>query len=279
VRGAPRVYVPGPPSVYFPGPIKPWSIHKSVPPVKRALARAGHYPWKPRLFTPLAGPGFIAAVKNFQREVRIDPSGVYGTFTHEALRKTRRLGFPREWAFGAQEISVLNAMRVKYVNPFRHATGLVPERTDQGVDFGADAGAPIEAIGRMKITRATTVSGWPGPYGDPNGFHGLGGVVQGVLLEAGAHQGEEVYLAEFIHLHVTEGDIVEAGQPIASFYHSASSGVGIEFGWVRRGTNEPCSSDTSGRPTQGGINMTRWLDQLGCPTQEHFGAGKTTCPC
>lgn len=165
-----------------------------------------------------------------------------------------------------------------YVNPFINATGLVPERTDQGVDFGADAGSPIVAIGNMRITRATTSSGWPGPYGNPSGFNGRGGCIQGVLLE-GPHKGEETYLAEYIHVDVKVGDYVKCGAVIARFYHSANSGVGIEFGWVRPGTNEPCSTDTSGVPTPGGINMTRWLNELHCPTKQHFGPGSTFCPC
>lgn len=240
---------------------------------KRALARAGYGPDRLRVLTPVFGPFAVQNLEHWQR--------------HEKLAATGRIDSQGEldklwpWfdALARVEYAAWKATPQQlYVDPFHLCTGLVPQRTDQGVDYGADAGSPIVAIGKMLITRATTDSGWPGPYGSPSGFNGRGGCIQGKLLE-GPHAGEEVYLAEYIRLHVKVNQVVPAGALIASFYHSAASLVGIEFGWVRRGTSEPCSSDTSGTPTPGGINMTRWIEQLGGATQQHFGAGSTFCPC
>lgn len=154
-----------------------------------------------------------------------------------------------------------------YVNPLINAKDLQCWRTDQGVDYGAKFGSKIVAMGNCRIVRATTQSGWPG-----------GGCIQYVLL-AGAHKHEEVYVAEFITPLVKAGDYVKCGQTIAVFNRDHTTGVGIETGWIRPGTNEPCSTDTSGAPTEGGIRMNRWLRELHCPTRDDFGPGPSLCPC
>lgn len=154
-----------------------------------------------------------------------------------------------------------------YVNPLRLAKQVQRWRTDQGVDFGAQLGSIVVAMGNMRVTRSVTNSGWPG-----------GGCVQYVLLE-GPHKGEEVYVAEFIDPLVQPGHYYKTGAPVARFNHDHTSGVGIETGWIRPGTNEPCSTDTSGNPTLGGLAFARWLRQLGCRTRDNPGKGPTTCPC
>lgn len=155
-----------------------------------------------------------------------------------------------------------------YRNPLAWAEHLVCERTDQGVDFFAKRWSPIRAMGNGKVVRASTTSGWPG-----------GGIVQYVLTGRGSHKGETVYVSEFIVPVVKVGQWVNKGQVIAHFTRGYQDGVGIETGFIRTGTNEPCSTDTSGRPTAGGVNFTRWLNQLGCPTAQHFGSGPTHSPC
>lgn len=231
-------------------------VGPDVKAVKRALARAGFGPAKLAGLTPIFGPFTVIFLKRFQKKHRLAIDGVYGPKTHSKL-------LPFFDALARE----LYLSRTQYVNPFRHATGLRLWRTDQGVDFAADRGSPIEAIGRARITRATRVSGWPG-----------GGCVQYVLLD-GDHAGEEIYVAEFIQPVVSSGQVVEAGQTIARFTESASSGVGIETGFIRKGTHEPCSTDTSGRPTEGGLCFARFLRHLGCPTMQDPGPGSDRSPC
>lgn len=111
-------------------------------------------------------------------------------------------------------------------------------------------------------------SGWPG-----------GGCVQYVLLD-GSHAGEEIYVSEYIRPRVKVGEILEPSYWLAWFRIPLPGGrQGIETGFIRPGTNEPCSTDTSGKPTDGGIRMTRFLEALGCPTEQHFGPGPDSCPC
>ena len=84
-------------------------------------------------------------------------------------------------------------------------------------------------------------------------------------------------MAEFIIPQVVVGQYVKCGQSIALFTRDHTSGVGIETGWVRPGTNEPCSTDTSGNPTPGGENFTRWLNKLGCPTRAALSGPVPQC--
>lgn len=155
-----------------------------------------------------------------------------------------------------------------YVNPLRRATGIHLMRTDQGVDYFADAGSPILAIGRAEVTRADTNSGWPG-----------GGVVHYKLLD-GTHKGARIYVAEYIYPAVKVGEIVYAGQVVARFTRSASSGVGIEMGYLGHGTTwNPCASDKSGVETASGKAFARFLRSLGCHTLQDPGTGSSQSPC
>lgn len=155
-----------------------------------------------------------------------------------------------------------------YRDPLKWAGHVVPQRTDQGVDYWAERGSPIRAMGDAVVTRATLNSGWPG-----------GGCVQYRLTGSGSHKGEEIYVAEFIVPRVREGERVRKGEVIANFTRNWTERVGIETGFIRRGTHEPCSSDTSGVQTEGGRCFARWLHQLGRPTQQDPGRGSTYSPC
>jgi hypothetical protein len=162
--------------------------------------------------------------------------------------------------------------KFNYRDPLKWAVHVVNMRTDQGVDYLAAKGSLIRAMGNCQITRATTNSGWPG-----------GGCVQYRLTGPGSHKGEEVYIAEFIKPLVFSGQWVKKGDAIAKFTADFSSGVGIETGWVRRGTNEPCNpcmpDNANCGQTEGGRAFARWLHQLGRPTRDDPGAGDTHCPC
>ena len=158
-----------------------------------------------------------------------------------------------------------------YMNPLRDAKHLILARTDQGVDFGMDNGSPIYPVGRARLTRYTMHSGWPG-----------GGAVQYVLLD-GDLKGTEHYVTEHLSLlpHLAVGDIVHVGTVICHYsgWYGHNGNWGIEMGYIRPGTNNPCSTDTSGKPTDGGICYTRLMNLLGQKTLQSFGPGPHDCPC
>jgi hypothetical protein len=105
------------------------------------------------------------------------------------------------------------------VNPFAHASTLVPERIDQGVDYSGTG--PIDAMGNATIeyiARAPSI-GWPGNY------------YIAYQLDDGPDVGKWVYVAEDITpAGIYPGEHVAAGQPIA--YFGPDTGHGIETGWA-----------------------------------------------
>ena len=121
-----------------------------------------------------------------------------------------------------------------YRDPLKFAKHVVNKRTDQGVDYWASVVNPIRAMGDCKVTRVSHTSGWP------NGV-----VIQYVLTGAGSHKGEVIYVAEYISPVVKVGQWVPKGATIAHFSSDWRDAVGIETGFIRRGTDEPCSTDTS----------------------------------
>lgn len=168
-----------------------------------------------------------------------------------------------------KQASAAAAAPVYYVNPFARATGLVPARTDDGVDYFADKDVPIGAPGRSVILLATTDSNWPGPYGSKTGFGGKGGLIHAKFLD-GPHAGEHWYLAEFIYVDVKLHQIVQAGEQIARFYHPASSGVGIEIGYGVGGNSQIA--------TEAGKCFARFLKKHGCSVRDNPGPGSEFSP-
>jgi hypothetical protein len=135
-----------------------------------------------------------------------------------------------------------------YQFPFRsYAWG----RTDMGVDFTGNG--PIYAIGNAKILQLGA-AGWP------NG--GAGPAGQGVLYKLldGPRAGQNVFVYEGVTPTVKPGDIVVAGQQIATFYPGSS----IEIGWSDE-TGRPLAASvyTEGMVTKWGTNMRNFLEGLG----------------
>ncbi len=124
---------------------------------------------------------------------------------------------------GAAQACASSVAPGRYVNPFAHATGIVPQRIDQGVDY--DGTGPIAAIGDATITHISTAAamGWPG-YS---------------YIAYQLTRGNWVYVAEDITpvpgLH--EGEHVSAGQPIATFAFPQNDG--IETGWAQPDAADP----------------------------------------
>jgi hypothetical protein len=144
-----------------------------------------------------------------------------------------------------------------YKNPFRAIPGLIPERIDQGVDFGGTG--PIYALGDAVITNATaTAYGWPG-----------GGWITYRLTD-GPASGLTVFVAEDVTPTVTVGQHVTSDTVIAKMY---DGGAGIETGWATGdgSTAESQAAEAGGIsgygpfPTEVGMNFEELLQALGVP--------------
>ena len=102
-----------------------------------------------------------------------------------------------------------------YTNPFEKATGLVWERTDQGVDARMNAGSPLLAFAPSKVQLIV------GDF-----YAGEPAIVFEVM--AGPLAGKWWYWSEQIQPTVSQGEAVAAGQVVATY---APAGTGIEIGW------------------------------------------------
>lgn len=91
--------------------------------IKRAISRAGCFPWK-RLYDNAYNDKFaIEGIKIFQKGVGLPASGIYGKTTHDKLRNTRATFKPDEWAFDPYSIKLItNAIkRQKELEPLEKA--------------------------------------------------------------------------------------------------------------------------------------------------------------
>jgi hypothetical protein len=144
-----------------------------------------------------------------------------------------------------------------YENPLRDISGLIPERIDQGVDFGGTG--PIYALGDAVITNATATNyGWPG-----------GGWITYQLTD-GPAKGLIVFVAEDVRPTVPAGQHVTSRTVIADMY---DGGAGIEFGWAMASglTAESQLAEAGGLsgagpfPTYVGLNFEELLQATGVP--------------
>jgi len=122
-------------------------------------------------------------------------------------------------------------------------------RVDQGVDFvNKSADSRILAIGKAKIL-STGAVGWPG-----------GGGILYQLLE-GPDRGKVVYVYENVKPHVRSGQIVAAGQTIATM-----KGTGypwLEMGWAdSSGVPVSHGEYTEGKQTVAGKAFKRFVSGL-----------------
>ena len=143
-----------------------------------------------------------------------------------------------------------------YLNPLRAVSGLVPERVDEGADFGGSG--PVYALGDAVVTNAGQNSGWPG-----------GGWITYRLTD-GPAAGLMVYLAEDVTPAVQVGQRVSSATVIANMFNG---GDGIETGWaqptgVSAESELPEAGGISGGgpfPTMVGVNFDGLLQSLGVP--------------
>jgi hypothetical protein len=134
--------------------------------------------------------------------------------------------------------------------------GLVPERIDEGVDFGGTG--PVYALGDAVVTNAGENAGWPG-----------GGWITYRLTD-GPDAGLMVYLAEDVTPAVQIGQRVTPTTVIANMFNG---GDGIETGWaqatgVSAESELPEAGGIAGGgpfPTRIGDNFDQLLQLLGVP--------------
>lgn len=196
-----------------------------------------------------------------------------GTVARGRSIKTRHVG---RWRFmvtatdksGNRVTKTIHYGVWKYVNPLKGVSGLTPRRIDLGVDYAGFG--PLLALGKARVTTASNtdsgppscwaISCWPG-----------GGIVVYRLLE-GPFAGKYVYVAEHITVSVKAGQLVRAGQQIATLH---SGYPWSEFGWaagpgpeamaMADGHRCPCS-DPGGWSTIEGRNFDHLLVALGAPS-------------
>ena len=149
-----------------------------------------------------------------------------------------------------------------YLNPLRAVSGLVPERIDEGVDFGGTG--PVYALGDAVVTFAGQNGGWPG-----------GGWIT-YQLTNGPDAGLMVYLAEDVTATVRTGQHVTSATVIATMFNG---GDGIETGWAQPtgASAESQLSEAGGiggygpYPTKIGSNFDELLQMLGVPAAPNAG--------
>jgi hypothetical protein len=159
-------------------------------------------------------------------------------------------------------VAVSRPGRPAYVNPLRSVSGLVPERVDEGVDFGGTG--PVYALGDAVVTNAGENAGWPG-----------GGWITYQLTD-GPDQGLMVYLAEDVTPTVQVGEHVTPSTVIANMF---DGGDGIETGWAQpTGVSAESELPEAGGiggggpfPTMVGLNFDQLLVVLGVPAAPNAG--------
>jgi hypothetical protein len=113
-----------------------------------------------------------------------------------------------------------------YVNPVRAVAGLQASRIDMGVDYSGSG--PILALGSAKILLATdklagSESCWGKTCVPPPGD-----MIVYRLLD-GPFAGKYIYVCEHITISVKAGQIVRAGEMIATLHQGSPN---LELGWA-----------------------------------------------
>lgn len=95
------LYPPGHPKGPVPG-------RDDVIAIKRAVSRAGYYPWRGSKFNNSYNEEFTTSgIKSFQKKVGLPATGVYTKATHDKLRNTRSMVKPSEWAFDPFSVNLI----------------------------------------------------------------------------------------------------------------------------------------------------------------------------
>jgi hypothetical protein len=145
-----------------------------------------------------------------------------------------------------------------YTNPLGQAKGIVWERTDEGVDAAMAPGSALLAFAPSKVMGLV-------PF-----YAGQPAIV--FEITAGPMAGKWWYLSEEITPTVMPGQLVAAGQTVASY---APTGTGIEIGWWTPNGGYPLahSAYTEGDATPAGADFRKLLQALGA--NPGTGAGQS----
>jgi peptidoglycan hydrolase-like protein with peptidoglycan-binding domain len=201
------------------------------------------------------GPNTLAVVKRLQNLNGLIPNGEIGP-------NTWRLAWTGTYTITSPcKSSSCNV--AGYVNPFA-AGSWIPERTDQGTDWGAIRPQPVVAIGDAVITYSNShQQGWPA------------GKFLVYRLTNGSHAGLYIFVAENLTNLRPLGAKVKAGQPVAT---AVPGGPDIEMGYAAPpGTGPNVATPYNGAPdgtqTPGGKAFARFLIELGAHPQQDPGPG------
>lgn len=176
----------------------------------------------------------------------------------------------------------------RYVNPLREVSNLQPSRIDMGVDYSG--AGPILAVGRAKVVLAGDTFAGPESCWGKTCVPEPGDMIVYRLLD-GPFAGEYVYVVEHITVGVKAGEIVRAGQRIATLHEGSPN---LEIGWASgRGVwtlaaarGHQAHGDPGGWSSVEGRNFNDLLVWLGAPSGyvtsippgQHMPAGWPSLP-
>jgi len=190
--------------------------------VKRALSRAGFWPWT--TFNPYYTHAFAKAVRKFQGSAG---DSIYGPITHGKLRHTRRAGHPSEWAFDVvavdlmheayllQHPGIVSPCKTGYRPSYLHETGgldgnwALDWMNPGGTAVYAPTGCVVTATGGHDPATGTWKNGRPDRRGD----------VFGWSLHLGDDNGVRYFGTHLGSLSVRDGDVVKVAQKLGSIGH------------------------------------------------------------
>ena len=149
-----------------------------------------------------------------------------------------------------------------YTNPFAKTTGLVWERTDQGVEARMNTGSPLLALAPSKVQMIV-----------PDFYAGQPAII--FQITAGPLANKWWYWSEQIQPTVSQGQTVAAGQTVATY---APAGTGIEIGWWTPNGGYPLGHPgyEDGLATNSGGDFRYLLQALGA--NPGSGAGMSAGP-
>ncbi|MBV9000205.1 MAG: hypothetical protein JO304_14170 [Solirubrobacterales bacterium] len=114
----------------------------------------------------------------------------------------------------------------EYVNPLRAVGNLQASRIDMGVDYSG--AGPILALGRAKVALATDRLAGPESCWGKTCVPPPGDMIVYRLLD-GPYAGKYVYVVEHITIGVKAGQMVRAGEMIATLHQGSPN---LELGWA-----------------------------------------------
>jgi hypothetical protein len=143
----------------------------------------------------------------------------------------------------------------QYCNPYRDVASLVPERIDQGVDYGGSGSIYALGPGTIDLYENRDDTGWPG------------GTFVSYKLSDGPASGNVIYLAENIDLNpaLKSGSFVFSGTVLGTLVNASPDS---ESGWgvAGEGYTAEHSCYTEGCSTSLGANFNDLLVCLKAPS-------------